>query len=549
MQFARQAIFGLLLFTGACAPRVDSIVVRGKLAEAGESVDVQVVRDKELVDVEPGMKLKEADVLTTGSDHTVKVTTREADFTVYPRSTMTLGDKEVITDIATIAISARKAVRARSSSTVSGTRGTEYFFEELVLGDQRTVKVTVISGVVSVSSPTNAFSELTLRPREQVVVAAKPEPVRTLGAKEFNDYVNKQNDVQRVIGKGAKFLMPGVVGQPEPDANGLLSQWGFAINRVPTIEGNEDQMGKVVRQDPDAGTRVNPTGVTVRLHVRVRAVDVPSVIGLSLSEARRVLHEAELVGERAGESISGQFAAGEVNSQEPSASAQVPESTTVRLIVEAESVVVPDVRGIDLDSARRTVAEARLELNVGGESFRAGIERPEVERQKPAAGARVSPGTVVSVDVLNPGFAVPRLIDLSRQAAERALAENGLRLGRVTEEHSTRYKAGRVLHQAYGADTLLGSGASVDIVVSKGPEQCSVPQLAPYRRSDGRWQYTYLPEARQKLASAGLQLVIRGSAPPRDREGKYYVQEQDISPNSRVDCGSPVGVRLLRVVE
>jgi len=83
------------------------------------------------------------------------------------------------------------------------------------------------------------------------------------------------------------------------------------------------------------------------------------------------------------------------------------------------------------------------------------------------------------------GVAVPRVIGLTRAAAEAALGAAGLAAGAVTEAYHPTAPAGQVIGQTPGAGQRVPAGTAVDLVLSKGadPATVTVPDVARLPRA------------------------------------------------------------------
>ena len=121
----------------------------------------------------------------------------------------------------------------------------------------------------------------------------------------------------------------------------------------------------------------------------LREVEVPSVAGLSVSEAVSVLKEAGL-----GHVLSG--AGATVEGQLPAPGAGMTEGSLVMLYVEGEAeaaendrVCVPDVSGMSVSAANRLLRSCGLQMRVVGSGV--------AVSQSPAARERVTPTTTVTV--------------------------------------------------------------------------------------------------------------------------------------------------------
>lgn len=91
---------------------------------------------------------------------------------------------------------------------------------------------------------------------------------------------------------------------------------------------------------------------------------------------------------------------------------------------------------------------------------------------------------------------VPDVTGMEQTEAEEALEEEGVTSGEITEEHSDEVDEGAVISQDPAAEESVEEGASVDLVVSLGPEveEVAVPDVTGMERA----------EAEEALEEAGL---------------------------------------------
>jgi serine/threonine-protein kinase len=127
---------------------------------------------------------------------------------------------------------------------------------------------------------------------------------------------------------------------------------------------------------------------------------------------------------------------------------------------------------------------------------------------------------------------VPNLDGLTVQGAATALGEFDLRLGAQTPELSDRPE-GTIIAQQPAAGEMLEQGQSVNVTVSGGQEQATVPQLVGL---------TSIEAARLALSDANLQL---GQIKQQDSEQPAgYVLDQDPAEGSAVDSGSAISITI-----
>lgn len=89
------------------------------------------------------------------------------------------------------------------------------------------------------------------------------------------------------------LTVPDIRDQPVDEATETLSKAGFTVVRESPVTDRRISDGRVVRTDPPAGARLDPSNPMLRL-VPSNAVSVPLVLGARASDAQRTLREAGL---------------------------------------------------------------------------------------------------------------------------------------------------------------------------------------------------------------------------------------------------------------
>ena len=120
-----------------------------------------------------------------------------------------------------------------------------------------------------------------------------------------------------------------------------------------------------------------------------------------------------------------------------------------RIILKGEIVSVPDISGKTPAEATRELARRKLSLQEKGVEFSDRYERGKIISQDPPAGSKIRVNRFVRV-VLSGGsemVEVPALVGRSMEAASKVLSENGLQRGLVSQIHTPRYAAGRIIAQ------------------------------------------------------------------------------------------------------
>ncbi|MCK9898465.1 PASTA domain-containing protein [Frankia sp. AgB32] len=170
-----------------------------------------------------------------------------------------------------------------------------------------------------------------------------------------------------------------MVGRDVEAAEAAVRAAGFtAVRRA--YRGDASARGTVLVVDPTAGTSAARAGATVTLTVSAgpTTVTVPAVVGRRGADAEATLRAAGLTVRRQADTGVTLAAAGTVEGVSPPTGSRVAAGSSVTIIVVADPVMVPDLRG-------RPVGDA--------ESTLSGLGLTVARRLRSGAGA--APGTVL----------------------------------------------------------------------------------------------------------------------------------------------------------
>ena len=198
----------------------------------------------------------------------------------------------------------------------------------------------------------------------------------------------------------------------------------------------------------------------------------------------------------------------------------------------ATLVKVPDVRGFTQDAATRTLKDAGFEVTAEFQVTTNQADVGDVIKQSPDPGTLLEKGKTVTITV---GKApkqvdVPNLVGMTEDAARTAITDAGLKVGTVTPQADPA-PAGEVIGQSPPAGQTVNKGSTVDIVVSSGPQQVTVPDVV----------CESLGKAQSELEKAGFHPVISEETQfnlecPKNGQ----VAAQDPPGNSSASSGSTV---------
>ncbi len=260
----------------------------------------------------------------------------------------------------------------------------------------------------------------------------------------------------------------------------------------------------------------------------------PDVVGQTFDEATATLAAEGLAIEATAEQYSETIPAGSVLTTDPGPGEGIAASGTVGVVVSlgAERYAVPDVRGSTPKEATEAIVSAGLASGGRVEAFDDQVPTGQVASTDPPMGEPVPVDTPVDL-IVSKGPEPVELADITgkKQAvAIKRLEEAGVQVSAV-KEFSESVAQGRVVSMSPKAATVVDSGSTVKIVVSKGPPPVEVPDLID-RRQDN---------AVAELERLGLVAEIDDGAVTRLNR----VFDQSPSPGELVPRGTTVILRII----
>ena len=281
-----------------------------------------------------------------------------------------------------------------------------------------------------------------------------------------------------------KTTVPNVVGMAHAAASTAITDAGLTVGAVTEEFSATAPAAQVMRQDPAAASLVSAdtaVALVVSKGPQSVTVAVPNVVGLTQASASAAITGAGLKVGAAAQEFSATVPAGQVISQNPAMATQVSLGTAIGLVVSKgpQPVSVPNVVGQTQAVAATTLTGAGLTVGTVTEAFRATVPAGQVISQNPLATAQVSPGTAVAL-LVSKGptpVNVPNVAGLTQAAASAAITGANLTIGTVTQAYSSTVISGSVISQSPAAGASAAPGTAVALVVSKGPQTVSVPNV------------------------------------------------------------------------
>ena len=157
----------------------------------------------------------------------------------------------------------------------------------------------------------------------------------------------------------------------------------------------------------------------------------------------------------------------------------VDRNETVTLVVSkgAKKITVPSgIVNSSLETAKDTIKKAGLKTEVVYEYSDRSID--VVISCSPSERASVSKNSIVTLKVSRGRtvrdnqsvYTVPNLVGMEQGKAQAKISSSGFGIGAVREVYDEKIEKGIVIRQTLKAGTSIPSGATIGLVVSKGPE-------------------------------------------------------------------------------
>ena len=223
-----------------------------------------------------------------------------------------------------------------------------------------------------------------------------------------------------------------------------------------------------------------PAQVEQEAEETVQMIDVK---GMTYDDAKVKLNEMGIGIKSAGSEESDEYEDGQIMRQSVDADTVIEKGTTVEVTIavkKIEMVKIPDITGQTKEDAKYRLEQEGFLVDFT-ESFHDSVASGKVIKTSPDVGTEQEKGTTVYLTISKgkekKNTTVPGVVNTTRENAEVALKNAGLSAGSITEEFSDTVAAGNVISQSIAKDTTVEEGVTVDLVISKGPEKITMPNL------------------------------------------------------------------------
>ena len=282
--------------------------------------------------------------------------------------------------------------------------------------------------------------------------------------------------------------VPLLLGMSEAEAKEACEELGYVLSVAGQELSDRYEEGLVCRQSSAEGAKLEE-GSNIKVYIssglKGKEISVPKVENMTKEKAIATLvqagfKEANITTiEREDDTIE----AGKVIGTTPEAGSKATEKTSIIIVISvgAEKAIVPKLTGKTQEEAEEALKKAGLKGHAI-EKY-SSVEAGKVIEQKTASGEQVDKDTVIEY-VVSKGEEPPKMVTIptnlvgkSASSVKATLEGLGFKV-RENQEANSQYEAGLVVY-VEGEGHMLEPGSVVNIVVSKGPEVPTPPEVTP----------------------------------------------------------------------
>jgi beta-lactam-binding protein with PASTA domain/predicted Ser/Thr protein kinase len=266
-----------------------------------------------------------------------------------------------------------------------------------------------------------------------------------------------------------QVVVPKVTGDQVNVARTIIQGARFQVSVINVPDRKPS--GIVIGEAPGAGSKAD-RGSTVTLTVSRGPgnVSVPSVQGLSVAGAKRVLRRAGLKAGNVVPQSSTRFKAGQVTNTNPGVARSVPPGTSVTLFVSSgqPQKQVPNVAGETQTAAAADLTRAGFNVNQKTQPSTS-VAAGNVISQSPGGGTTAAQGSTVTITVASAPatVTVPSVTGDPEAGAVNALTAAGFKVVRNTQTVKNPAENGTVIRQSPGGNSTAKKGSTVTITIGE----------------------------------------------------------------------------------
>lgn len=207
-----------------------------------------------------------------------------------------------------------------------------------------------------------------------------------------------------------------------------------------------------------------------------KMLPVPSVVGKSYDEAKKILEDAGFI-VRFTQEVNEEVEENHVILQDPEEDEEAEEGSIIRLVISTGEAVfpIPDISGKSLDDGISVLKAEGFEIHAEQYEYNDSVPKDIIIRTEPTGGSSAAKSTVIKIYVSRGPetkmTVVPDLLGKTENEAIRALEEKNLSVGNVSYGNDDTVEKGLVIHQGYTVGSEVEEGTKVDITISDGPKE------------------------------------------------------------------------------
>ncbi|MFI5708289.1 Stk1 family PASTA domain-containing Ser/Thr kinase [Kribbella sp. NPDC051620] len=255
-----------------------------------------------------------------------------------------------------------------------------------------------------------------------------------------------------------------------------------------------------------------------------RYTSTPVLLNLTQAEANTKAAESGLTTKLANQDYSEDVPKGSVMATNPEPGARIRKEGEVELTVSKgpERYRVPQLKGLDEDSARRALESIKLNVGQVSQAYSETVPSGRVIIFSPKFDSVMKPGESVNLAISKGKrpITVPDLTGKPVREATRTLKKAGFTVSR-TDQFDEKIPEGQVISQTPNNGTLFAKD-KVTLVVSKGPALRKVPNVRSKKLADAEKILTeagFLVKVEKAPFNLGLNLVA-GQSPAANQMAK-----------------------------
>lgn len=144
-----------------------------------------------------------------------------------------------------------------------------------------------------------------------------------------------------------------------------------------------------------------------------------------------------------------------------------------QIVLRGERVTLPHLIGKTMAEANEILAKKKLDIVQKGTQFDNQWDKGKIIFQDPSPGSKIKINKLVRL-ILSAGsekVQVPQLIGKNLQSVDSILEEVGLRKGKVSQVHTSKYAAGKIIAQQPQVVEEIARNSHLSFLVSQGERE------------------------------------------------------------------------------